>query len=873
MVRFRRLSALITTLATSSLHLLGASSSQEDRATLLDQWQYQRLGDTTWQACRVPSLVQENLIASGKLPDPFYRDNEKRVQWPSNEDWVYRTAITLSKPLEASERYILQFDGIDTYSSIFLNGEKLGETTNMFVGYEWDVSHKLRKGINTLVVHLKSPLKEAMGAYLSNGFNYPADNDHAPIRLSPFTRKAPYHYGWDWGMRLVTIGIWQPVRLVCYREARLKAPLVRTSIAWGENNLEVYTALKGVVHVDPNIESWGEGNKAIRLSLRDEQGRTVASQLYDTATTSSYSLELHRPELWWPHLFGKPYLYQLNVELLGTNGEILDRYKQAIGFREVELVQQDDYRSYPKAEYSGTGRSFYFVVNRRRLFARGANYIPGDQILTRRNNAYFTRLLDDVQFANMNMIRVWGGGVYEDKRFYEEADKRGVLIWQDFMFGCTAYPSDSTFLKNVRDEAEYQVRRLSNHTSLVLWCGNNEVEEAIKYWGWQRKYSEAQYKQMADGYAPLFKDLLAQVIRDIAPHQGYIHGSPLEANWGRPNTWRYGDSHYWGLWYGQEPFDTFEGKPLRFVSEYGFQAFPPMHSIRSFAQPEDYGLETPVMRLHQKASTGNGLIRTYMERDYRIPEDSFEDFVYVGQVLQARGMAQVARILRRDGSDGALYWQLNDTWPSVSWSSIDYYGSYKAMHYTMRHAHANLALATEHIGTDSLALYALWDHKHTGHDAELTVELRDFSGTQPLRRAVFKELSIYQGNTSRLGVIDLSEWGLKDATDRALDLTLRLSSGEVARLCWYPVPTKSLNLPVAKYQHRFRRLSPTESMLTIKAETFLKDVLIEMPEHAVRMSDNVLDIFPGQKVEIRIRHHQDVRPSIRTMNDIHHHSR
>lgn len=870
MARLQRLSTSIATLAICSLPLLGAHSYQEDRASLLDQWQYQRLGDTTWQACRVPSLVQENLIASGGLPDPFYRDNETRVQWPSNEDWVYRTTITLAKPLVEGERYMLQFDGIDTYSSVFLNGEKLGETANMFVGYEWDVSHKLRQGTNTLVVHLKSPLREAMGAYLSNGFNYPADNDHAPIRLSPFTRKAPYHYGWDWGMRLVTIGIWQPARLVCYREARLKAPLVRSSITWAEGASNVHTALKGIVHVVPNIESWSNGKKAIRLSLRDEGGQTVASQLYDTASASGHNLELNRPELWWPHLWGKPYLYQLDVELLGANGEILDCYRQAIGFREVELVQQDDYISHPKAEYAGAGRSFYFVVNRRRLFARGANYIPGDQILTRRGAAYFTRLFDDVQFANMNMIRVWGGGVYEDKRFYDEADRRGILVWQDFMFGCTAYPSDSAFLKNVKDEAEYQVRRLSNHTSLALWCGNNEVEEAIKYWGWQRKYSEAQYKQMAEGYSPLFKDLLSQVIKSIAPHQGYIHGSPLEANWGRPSTWRYGDSHYWGLWYGQEPFDTFEDKPMRFVSEYGFQAFPPMHSIRSFAQPEDYGLETPVMRLHQKASTGNGLIRTYMERDYRIPEGRFEDFVYIGQILQARGMAQVARTLRRNESDGALYWQLNDTWPSVSWSSVDYYGSYKAMHYTMHHAHANLAIATERTDSDSLVLYALWDDKQLGRDVELTIELRDFNKPRPLRRAVFKKQAIDQGRSSKLGVIDLNEWRLKDATDRGLDLTLRLGSGEIARLKWYPVPTKSLALPKAKYQHRFRRLSPTESMLTIKAETFLKDVLVEMPEHAVRMSDNVLDLFPGQEVEIRIRHKQDVRPSIRMMNDIHH---
>ncbi len=871
MIRWTRLlPTLVAMLMATPLMALEVTPHKASRATPLLEWHYQRLGDTTWTACRVPSLVQENLITSGALPDPFYRDNEPRVQWPSDEDWLYRTSISLEALPREGERYMLQFDGIDTYSSVFLNGERLGETANMFVGYEWDVTHKLRQGDNQLVVHLKSPLKEAMGAYLSNGFNYPADNDHAPIRLSPFTRKAPYHYGWDWGMRLVTIGIWQPVRLVCYQQARLRAPQVRTSISWDKAGKDNPTALEGVVHVRPHIESWSSDKGALRLSLRDERGQVVASETYPSPSQGDYPLRLERPRLWWPHLWGTPYLYQLEVELLSSHGQLLDRYTQDLGFREIELVQQDDYISSPREDYSGSGRSFYFKVNGQALFARGANYIPGDQLLTRRGDEYFSRLFEDVQFAGMNMIRVWGGGVYEDKRFYQEADRRGILVWQDFMFGCTAYPSDSAFLKNVQDEAEYQVRRLSNHTSLALWCGNNEVEEAIKYWGWQRKYPEHQYQQIAEGYAPLFKELLGDVVHRLAPHQGYIHGSPLEANWGRPHTWRYGDSHYWGLWYGREPFDTFEDKPLRFVSEYGFQAFPPMHSIRSFAREEDYGLETPVMRLHQKASTGNGLIRTYMERDYRVPEERFEDFVYVGQILQARGMAQVARTLRRQRCGGALYWQLNDSWPSVSWSSIDYYGTYKAMHYTMRQAHANLSIAPRLMGTDSLALHALWDGRGSSQPAELIVELRDFSSPRPLKRVVFEASSLPPGSAQCLGTIDLRQWGLVGANDRGLDITLRLRGGEQSRLQWYAVATKDLSLSKAKFRQSLRRLSPTESRLTIEAETFLKDLLVEMPEHAVRMSDNVLDLFPGQKVEIRIRHRQDAAPSIRTMNDIHH---
>lgn len=846
-------------MAAVLMGLAGSAIGQQRTTRMLHNWVYQRLGDSVSYPCRVPSVVQGDLITHGQLPDPHYRDNERLVQWPSEHDWLYTTTIHLdnSMPRGADVRYHLVFEGIDTYADIFLGGERIAQTDNMFVGYRIDVTNRLRLGDNRLVVHIKSPLREAHGRYLSTGFDYPADNDHATPRYSPYTRKAPYHYGWDWGMRLVTMGIWLPVRLECYTQARVEEVAVATSIHWSGDG----QAQRAEISVVPRIDSWGQGPYRTRARLLEAHGRAVATS--DTLVSSGrHLLLLDKPRLWWPRGWGDAYLYTLEVELLDAMGQILDVHRKHIGIRELHLIQEPDQ----------WGTSCYFEVNKRPLFAKGANYIPGDQILTRRGEAYFTRLFDDIEFAEMNMIRVWGGGIYEDDRFYDEADRRGILVWQDFMFACTAYPSDAHFLSSVRQEAIYQVKRLRHRPSIALWCGNNEVEEALKYWGWQRKYAEWQYRQMADGYDPLFRGLLAEVVATYAPEHGYVHSSPIVANWGRPATWGHGDAHYWGLWYGRQPFETFEDKQMRFVSEFGFQSFPSMHSIASFAQPEDYGLETEVMRLHQKASTGNGLIREYMQRDYVIPE-RFEDFVYVGQVLQARGMEHVVRTLRsqRPVCMGALYWQLNDTWPAVSWSSVDYYGSYKAMHYAMRRANAPLALVAKRMAGDTLAVYVAYDGLEPLEAGHLHLSVHAFDRSKALYSRRISTRPIAPNGLQLLATLSLGDLALDtDTQSKVLDLRLSAGQREVS-LRWYAHKTKDLHLPEARYRQMLIHQSKGEAVLRIKAETLLKDLLIEVPLHATRLSDNLLDLLPGEMVEIRIRHrdldsHTPIY--IRTMNAV-----
>ncbi|MDO4789536.1 MAG: glycoside hydrolase family 2 protein [Porphyromonas sp.] len=840
-----------------------ASSQSGIKSEVLRNWRYKSLTDTLWSNCVIPSLVQENLIKEKKLPIPYYRDNEKRVQWVSDSDWVYATTFNVSETnRSAGVKQILEFDGIDTFGEVYLNGEHLGSTENMFLVYSYDVTDKLIKGENNLVVHLKSPTRTVHPQYLSNGFNYPADNDHFPIRYSPFTRKAPYHYGWDWGMRMLTMGIWKEVRLSTYHTARIGSVDVETEIDWSQNN----EAKQASVLVNMECIPFGKELCFAEAELASRQSGKKWSVDMDKSDLNqkTFRFSIGDPELWWPREWGKANLYTLTVRLLDKDKKEIDRNVSEIGIREIRLINKPD----------DNGTSFYFEVNKRPIFAKGANYIPGDLMLTKRTDEYFKSLFDDVEFANMNMIRVWGGGAYEDDRFYTEANRRGILVWQDFMFGCTAYPADKAFLENVRREAIYQVKRLRNHPCIAFWCGNNEIEEGILYWGWQKRLSPEHYQQLKDSYAPLFHDLLPSVIKEYAPRFDYIHGSPMGSNWGQPQTFTNGDIHYWGLWYGKQPFEVFEKYPMRFVSEYGFQSFPSMKTISTFALPEDYGLETEVMKVHQKASTGNGLIKEYMEREYIVPE-KFEDFVYVGQVLHGRGMAKSIRAMRRQRPVcmGSLYWQLNDAWPAVSWSSVDFFQNYKGMHYTTREAYAPVAIMTKDMGKDSLAIFVANDKLNALPSGSLRLETRDIWGKKLYAKTL--SLSPIAANAvTEVGVFSKRDLAMaENTTERVLSINFS-TKGDNAHLLWYAVATKEMDLPDQEVKYRVIKQIDGEAVVRFKADRLIKDLFIETPWHATRFSDNFFDLFPGGQKDIVIRHSEiskktPLKLELKTMNDIH----
>lgn len=800
----------------------------------LTNWQYSKHGTNEWRTAKVPGLIQEQLIDEGRLPNPQYRLNERLIQGIEEENWLYKAefAIPEVRSLNKHEAFILDLDGIDTYSDILINGKKVGETENMFLAYRFDISPYIHRGKNTLTIHLKSPIRMARPLQERAGFNYPADNDHATIRYSPFTRKAPYHYGWDWGMRMLTMGIWQPLRLTYYQDSRhiLQDLSIESKINWQGKE-----ALSAELSISPIFT---QGRLDCEFELISPKG-TIVSHETIKAQDSIFRCTIQTPELWQPRGWGEASLYTLRIKTKGKNPQSIER---RFGIRELRLVHK------PKQEVGKS--SFYFEVNKQAIYTLGANYIPGENILTKRTDAYFRQLFDDIEFAGMNMIRVWGGGIYEDERFYAEADRRGILIWQDFMFACTAYPADKAFLHNIHREAEYQIKRLRHHPSIALWCGNNEVEEAIKYWGWQKKFSPEHYAQMRDDYDPIFRQLLPQAVSQYDPNRQYIHSSPTSANWGRKETWLDGDSHYWGLWYGEEDFDTFDEKLFSFVSEFGFQSFPDVPSLRQFAEETDMSLESEVMKLHQKASTGNRLIKVYMERMYKVPS-KFEDFVYTGLVMQARGMEHSVRALRRHKPTcmGALVWQLNDAWAAVSWSSIDYYQNYKPLHFRLRKAFAPVTLLP-YSKDDSLSIHVTNDRPLPLQDIELHIELRSFDG-KTIKSTIVPRVTIESNQTQLIAELPLPQESKRQ--DTYYDLHLYHRGQVICEYKHYLHKPKELNLPKASYTTRWEQDTDGSARLHVKANSFVKDLWLSNRQvMGIRYSDNLIDLAPGEEISIQV---------------------
>lgn len=712
-----------------------AQGNDTSEVMLLDTgWEFSQSGTEKWMRATVPGTVHQDLISHELLPNPFYGMNEKKIQWVENEDWEYRTSFIVSEEQLNRDGIQLIFEGLDTYADVYLNGSLLLKADNMFVGYTLPVKSVLRKGENHLYIYFHSPIRQTLPQYASNGFNYPADNDHHEKHLSVFSRKAPYSYGWDWGIRMVTSGVWRPVTLRFYDIATISDYHVRQLLLTDEN-----ARLSNELIVNQIVPQKIPAEVRVNVSLNGTTVTEVKQQVTLQPGINHITLpaEVTNPVRWMPNGWGTPTLYDFSAQI-ACGDRIVAEQSHRIGLRTIRVVNEKD----------KDGESFYFEVNGIPMFAKGANYIPQDALLPNVTTERYQTLFRDMKEANMNMVRIWGGGTYENNLFYDLADENGILVWQDFMFACTPYPSDPTFLKRVEAEAVYNIRRLRNHASLAMWCGNNEILEALKYWGFEKKFTPEVYQGLMHGYDKLFRELLPSMVKEFDSDRFYVHSSPYLANWGRPESWGTGDSHNWGVWYGKKPFESLDTDLPRFMSEFGFQSFPEMKTIAAFAASEDYQIESEVMNAHQKSSIGNSLIRTYMERDYIIPE-SFEDFVYVGLVLQGQGMRHGLEAHRRNRPYcmGTLYWQLNDSWPVVSWSSIDYYGNWKALHYQAKRAFAPV-LINPIQQNDSLSVYLISDRLDTMEQMTLEMKVVDFDG-KTLGKKIQVHLLEVPANTSK----------------------------------------------------------------------------------------------------------------------------
>ena len=618
---------------------------------LNDNWQFAKAGDTLTYAAKVPGSIHTDLLANNLIEDPFYRNNELKLHWIENESWEYFTTINISKELNLRQRIILRFEGLDTYTEIKLNDELILETNNMFRTWEVDIKKQLKSGANKLTIRFLSPIAVNKAKLDALPYQLPAGCEKTEIKVSPFTRKAAYHFGWDWCPRFVTCGIWRPVQLIAYDQCRIKDVQV---------NIEEIRDSMAIVEYD--IQTDGHTND---LNIRLNNKVMPFNKLVrDT---------IFNPKRWWPNGLGEQSIYTSSIELL-KDGMVIDTKDVSFGLRTIELVSEPD----------SIGTSFYFEINGKPIFMKGANYIPQDMFLPRVTDAQYRNLLVSAQEAGMNMIRVWGGGIYENDIFYDLCDSLGLLVWQDFMFAGSMYPGDREFIENVKKEAIENVKRLNNHPCMALWCGNNEIEVAWQHWGWQKQYgySPDDSTKIWSDYLHLFKEVLPEVV--AGTDVPYVSTSPF-SNWGTPDNFNHSSMHYWGVWHGKNDFESFGKNTGRFMVEYGFQSYPDMETILSFADSRDLSLSSEVMANRQKSYIGNVEIIKMNEKYYH-KSSNFSEFLELSQKVQSLALEKaITSHLNSNGHCmGTLLWQLNDCWPGPSWSIIDYSGKKKLGYFTVK---------------------------------------------------------------------------------------------------------------------------------------------------------------------------------------------
>jgi len=810
---------------TKSVTSLTTKQREKVVVELNEKWQFREAGTQLWCDAVVPGCVHTDLLNNKLIEDPFYRDNESRLQWIDKKDWEYQCLFSLSPDDLAMEKIDLVFKGLDTYATVFLNDQQILSADNMF--REWRINCKniLKTGENILRVYFYSPIKRALPEMAKLPYQLPAVNDQ-PDKTSPFTRKAPYQFGWDWGPRFVTCGIWQPVFLEAWESARVEDLHIRQkeldsrcAQCSAEMVVQATSSVPAIVLLSDSKQSF----KPIRRSVQLQPGQN----------SIAIDFEILNPELWWPNGLGAQPLYTVTTELL-IEGKCVDQAATQIGLRSLELRQKPDQ----------WGKSFEFVVNGVPVFAKGGNWIPADNFPNRVTRKQYEQLLSSCQQANMNMLRIWGGGIYENQEFYDLCDKLGIMIWQDFMFACSLYPGDAAFLENVRQEATYQVRRLRNHASIVLWCGNNEMEVGWFNWGWRQKLPATVW----DDYKKIYHDILSKVCSTNDPARPYWPSSPSSNLVTDANSQEMGDMHYWGVWHGNEPFTNYNKQNPRFMSEYGFQSFPEMKTVNYYALPADQDITSPVMMAHQKNNRGNQLIHEYLLHSYHQPKD-FAAFLYVSQLLQAEGVKMGAEHLRRimPRCMGSLFWQIDDCWPVASWSSIDYFGRWKALHYfACKFYFPVLVSPVEEEGM--MNIYVVSDRRQPV-SAELIVQLLNFDGKliwQDKRNVMIPpQVSQVCWHKQRKEI-------LLDSDGKNVMLYCEIRTGDAVlssnTFFFEPIKELILSKPVIDVQ-----LAPAENavLMTLTTDKLAKNVYLAIDTIDGFLTDNYFDLIPGKPMVIK----------------------
>lgn len=767
---------------------------------------------------KLPGCTYLALLENGRIENPFYGTNETSAAALAEQSYIYRRRFTVSAEWLHMDHIDLVLDGVDTFADVLVNGSLAGKTENAYRMWQFPVKELLREGINELEIRLEAPHRLIRALQKKR----PLAGMGIGIPGISYVRKPQYHFGWDWGPNLPPAGVTGSIQLSGYNTAKLEHVTVSQEHMEGKVKLRLRAACK----------SWNE-KAALQLvwEVRDPDGACLRRQIAVTGNETEDTLLIAKPQLWWCNGMGKQPLYTVCLSLRTEEDEELDFRSFRVGLRRIDLNMEKDQ----------WGNNFQFHINGVPLFAKGANWIPADSFINRVSEETLEFYIKSAKEANMNMLRVWGGGYYETDTFYKLCDRYGILVWQDFAFACRAYPLDEAgFLENVKEEVRDQVFRLQHHASLALWCGNNELQLEELLWARDRELRKTIHE--------FFFETLEKWIREADSDTPYWYGSPSDKEPGkRANSFSCGDTHLWQIWHGLMPIEAFRRFPTRFCSEFGLESLPSKNAIAAFTDVHTASLDSPDMLQHQKSSRGNQKLMYYVTQRYHHPAD-LEGAIYFTQIMQAEGIRSGVEYWHRNKGrcNGALYWQYNDCWPTVSWSGIDYLGQYKALHYLARSFYAPISIASERKGR-KIAVHVINDRQQ---------EWEGFLRWRCIRQSG-EELSSGRQRikVQQTGVSDEISFSFEKLLcgekpqNAVLLLSLYDRTGKIAARNQFLVPEKKIRFEKPEYQANVK-LDGKYGRLFLQSDRFAHYVEVAIEGIVQNFSDNYFDLVRGEEKEI-----------------------
>jgi len=796
-----------------------ATNRSVRRTSLNGRWRLQGSGPHGEEIdipARVPGVVHWDLERAKIIADPFKGANEDTVQWVALQNWTYSLSFRASPRMVESPHADLVFEGLDTVAEIALNGEPLGRTDNMFVAHRFDVKRRLESGENVLAVKFLSPIEEGLRLHreLNEVRLYEGeDNPRA------YLRKAQYSFGWDWGPKVATSGIWRDAYVETWGAGRIESVFWRTVEA-GPKSATVEVTVDAAGSPRCSAEAWLEaGGKRIAVEL-EKQARNGGTRFTGAAT-------IRRALLWWPAGQGPQNLYTAGVTL-SSGGRKIDSRTDEIGIRTVNLKRQEDEE----------GESFIIEVNGREIFSKGANWIPADSYLPRVTTKDYDQWVRLAAEANMNMLRVWGGGIYEPQAFYCACDRYGIMVWQDFPFACAMYPENKPFLRNVENEARLAVKALRNHPSIVLWCGNNENHWAARSW----------WPDDPFGGKTIYNKLLPKVLSRLDPSRPYWPGSPFGGK--DPNSPHKGDRHSWDVWSNWRDYRHYLQDNGRFISEFGFQGCPPMETVEEFGPLRELHPQHPLFERHNKQVEGPERLVRFLAGTFRVPPE-LNRFVYLTQLVQAEAIKTGVLYWRSRmmKTAGALYWQLNDCWPVISWASVDYKRRPKALYYYTRRFFAPLAVRVAP-SPQGIAAHVINDSPETV-GGEVALQALSFDGAEA--GCVREDITCGPRSVTQIGPFKAETLNIADPSRQFLAVTFKTADGRSIVDTAFLARPKQLHLgdPGLEWQVQGENGGLT---VTLSTKGFAYGVCLRLPGTDARFSDNFLTMLPGATATVEILH-------------------